>query len=421
MILDDHHYLFQLRAACVAQPHLNAHQLGALDHVVAIASSSGSIEQFLEATSDLLEIARGASLDRAWNLRESALMHDDPWLAQSAAMEYRHALLGGSHAEFYVAVQQGQAEGARFRERSGQVSSCIKRLLHCLVLLRSSSTASVEYELEVRYCVAELVSMDPVFRPRGWLDHKRYRWRVPWSTDALHLWLEEFWPEDVPVGLELPDTGIEQDRERWLACLGRFDGRWPQPPPLKIPVCQGIYEALLDRQQVWPNSWLARHALEASAAIAGATTSIARESISVDRALKFDMDATWNQVLLSSLLAPLRAAAMESLTGVEELSLAIEASQALTGLCAHDLLRLPAVQAFLKNNLEPHLETGLEGLSAFDGEAGFDLLQAAVVLKQASRTFDFESMISDQAATSVDWPILYRGAALSLKGYGVES
>jgi hypothetical protein len=421
VVLEDNHYLFRLRAACVLQPEWNTHQLAALDHLYELAHRAATIEEFLLESKDLLELARAASLDRAANLLASALRTDQPWLAAAAASEYRQFFAAGTHAEMYAATQAGQRSAAGLRECAVLWSSSVERLLHGLLILHTASNVPPELEFDIQNCFEVLLDLDANFRPGIWLSQPRYRWRIPWSTAVVEEWLEPYWPKKLPSSREVPVADISGPKAEWLSQLHHCNAKWPSVEPLPLEPMPGG----ADFPRHWPDANLARHADATQAAIAQAATAIAREGISVERSLDFQMEAVWNQLLLASLLAPLRAAVFHELApdGESEAGLtrAIQTTHALTGFGPRSLLGLPRVKDFLEHNFKSRLQMGLEGFGAMHGEAGFDLIQHALALNPQGGKVDFEKLLPAEEPACVDWPILHRGVAARLKGPDEES
>ncbi len=395
MVLEDNHYLFRLRAACIAQPEWNSHQLAALDHLVAIAARSQSTEEFLVETADLLELARATSLDRAWNLREAALRMDDPWLAAAAGLEYRHLFEARTYPELYA----GQAASQPLREQSVRVASSADRLLICLLRWHTLPCHGEEIRQEIQTSFDTLVSTDAAFRADSWLQQPRYRWRVPWSTQCVHQWLQPLWPDRPADPPEIPEPTILPLREEWLIGLEHFEGVWPMVEPLERPDT-GIFNT-----SQWHDPVLLRHRLQTERALASATTSISLEAISVERSLGFGIEATWNHLLTTSLLAPFTAAAFFAVSGEQPSTQAIETSYALTGCGPRALLGLPLVREFVSKNLQPLLT--IQG--AMHGEAGFELLKLCRLIQWPDGRIDLASILPGEEPPYAELPIVHWG------------
>jgi hypothetical protein len=216
---------------------------------------------------------------------------------------------------------------------------------------------------------------------------------------------------------------LGQRSARWLAELQRCAFDVPSVTPLELDQAAAFSDSILARQTSWPDPTLAGHALATKAAIDVATTPIAREAISEERNCNFQIEATWNSLLLTSLLAPLRAMATHgwarSLDSEEAILKAIRTTHALTGFGPRAILQLPGIQRHLENNFWPGLEAGTESLGAMQGEAGFDLLQHACAWKQASGSVDFEALLPSQEPTLQPLPILHWGLSKPVMGFGI--
>ena len=114
-----------------------------------------------------------------------------------------------------------------------------------------------------------------------------------------------------------------------------------------------------------------------------ARSPIAQYAVATDWESRFSVEGASNMLLLTTLLAPLRAIANhgweqteESLAGIHKANSTV---QALTGYTPEEIPALPRVQHFLVHNLQPRLEQGMEGFGAFAGEAGFDFVRHAAL------------------------------------------
>lgn len=398
------------------QPEWNAHQLAALDHLMALAQGAESVDQFLRESGDLLVLARAASLDRAANLRGAALRCDDPWLAGAARLEYLHALEGTSHVEFHGALLAAQAKSSSLKQCSAEVHGACEQLLFGLFRLHTSVDLSGELARDVEASFSTLLRLDPDFRPERWMQINRYRWRLPWVGQRVAEWLERYWPNELAEGESLPATGIETERENWVSELRRFGGVWPQVTPLELPALpeSNVWQ---ERQGVWRSATLAHHAAVTERLMARAATAISREAISTERSMDFGIEAAWSRLLMSSLLAPLRAAMEDALLGLPEsraaLAHAVDALEALVGCGPRTLLRLPAVVTFLECNLN----AGQDGLGALQGEAGTDLPRLVAELRMQEKWIDVEGWFADEDPGLEALPVLYRGDELPLEQY----
>jgi hypothetical protein len=140
-------------------------------------------------------------------------------------------------------------------------------------------------------------------------------------------------------------------------------------------------EEAIERQTNWPDP-LVDHHWRAVAGLLDRT----RTPTEVDLAAAytdacFAIEASWNVSLHTSLLAPLRAAFVFALDRSEDarrgLVHAATASYGLLGLGPRELLNLPHVSAIIDRNVVPWAFRDMEGLGAFQGEVGFDLLLEA--------------------------------------------
>ena len=119
-----------------------------------------------------------------------------------------------------------------------------------------------------------------------------------------------------------------------------------------------------------------RHARSLRAALAKAQTVTEVELVCAHADACLAVEADWNRLLMTSLLAPLQAAAMVAVFGAEAevgLRRAASVSHALLGLGPRALLRSPALSHFLSQRLLPAVdEAGEHG--SWNGEAGRELL-----------------------------------------------
>ena len=135
-------------------------------------------------------------------------------------------------------------------------------------------------------------------------------------------------------------------------------------------------DAIDARQALWPEPLLARHARSLRAALAAAHTVTEVELVSLHAEACLAIEADWNRLLMTSLLAPLQAAAMVAVFGAQAevgLQRAASVSHELLGLGPRALLRSPALAEFLSQRLLPAVdEAGEHG--SWNGEAGRELL-----------------------------------------------
>ena len=426
MVLEDNHYIFRLREACLAQPEWNRHQILALDHEIALANDAATIEQYLKTSGDLLELARAGALDRAANLSRIATTYDDPWLAAAASIEYLHAFEGKDHHEMHTAILRGKNAGSSLREKSSVVGTSIDRLFQCLLRFHTSHLERDSNWLAVQSCFASLRSIDPAFCARDRIDQPRYRLRLPWTSNTPHDWLDGLWSGDETCLPRLPnDRSSEFDRahSRWVCRLRSGTGVAYTAKPLELIQAPGFADIYLERQAVWVDPVLARHANVTKLAMQSATTTIAREAIAEDRSLNFQIEATWNSLLLSTLFAPFRAIATHGCCrdseSQEAMVRAIQFAFSLTGCGPRAIAQIPLVERHLAHNFWPRLDNGEVSDGAFQGEAGFDLLQHAIAWQQVSGRVHFEEFMSALELPSEPAPILYWGNHRVLMSFGI--
>lgn len=379
MVLEDNHYIFRLRESCLAQPEWNRHQIAALDHEIALASRASSISEYVAESRDLLDLARAGSLDRAFNVAQIADRYDDPWLAAAARIEYLHAFQGEDHSALHAAILKGQAAASLLRQQSATVNASIDRLFASLLRLHTSHLDQNALLLEIQFCIETLRRIDPAF-----LDHSRYAERLPWPL----IWRAELSSPEAP---SLPASHLaEADlaHSHWVARLSPRVSYSPHCSPLDLAKASSFADVYLDRQSVWPDPELARLAWEAKTAIDAASTPIAREAITEDCRTRFQIEATRNSLLLSTLLAPLRAIATHGWMQDDQSHAAItKANQtvfALTGLRPPAIAQLPRVKQHLEQNFWPRMAMGNQDLGAMHGEAGFDLLRHGLAWQEVA-------------------------------------
>ncbi len=384
MVLEDNHYIFRLRESCLAQPEWNRHQIAALDHEIALASKASSISEYLAKSLDILELARAGALDRAFNLAQIADRYDDPWLASGARIEYLHAAEGEDHVALQAAILNGQAAATLLRQQSTAVSTSIDRLFAGLLKFHTSHLDADALLLEIKVCIETLMRLDPEF-----FDHPRYRRRLPWPWDTPRQWLSGLRASDAEELPSLPASHLLEvnfAHSRWLDRLSARISFSPVCSPLALAKSPSFADIYLERQSVWPDPDLARLAQEAKIAIDSASTPIAREAITEDCRTRFQIESTRNSLLLSSLIAPLRAIATHGWMRDDQSQAAISKAShtvfALTGYRPEEIAQLPRVKHHLEHNLWPRLEMDNEGLGAMQGEAGFDLLQHALAWQE---------------------------------------
>ena len=413
-MLGDNHYIHRLRVSCLRQPQFNRHQLLALDHELALATNARDIDHYLSQSADLLELARASLLDRAANSLANAKRYDDPWIAAAAEIEYQAALEGACHAELYTCLLAGQQAAAPLRALSAQALNCFERMFLGLLHVHTSPLDQSETHQEIRINLEQLCAADPNFVAALWIQKPRYRLRLPWPEAPLHDWLKPLWPA-VPAlaqkNLEDPSVSIESLLGRWKAGLQNMSVEWPAAVPLEMPASHVMTETFLERQKIWPDPLMARHWLESRDAITSATTPIGLEAICEERQLRFRIEAIWNTLWLSGLLAPLRAAICNAkLKDRESAAALIKASATmygLSGLGPKALLSLPRLQSFIRHNLWPNLSGSLDSLGALSGEAGFDLLRELRNWDRAADPIDFSTLVAQADPPAQPQPVYY--------------
>ena len=375
-MLGQDHYIHRLRAACILQPHLNRHQLAALDRELALVRAATSIEAYLEASGHLIGLARATALDRAANALDIARRYDDPWAAAAAGFEFVHARQGANHVELLTSIQIGHQRAAALRGQSAEIYAAFTRLFLNLLHVHTSNFELGPARAEIESSFQIIRNSDPAFLPHTWLDQPRYRRRLPWHSDLIHQWLEPYWdngaanPPDIPADPGFLATPLTNQTEIW-----------PDAEPLEAPPDTTLADIYLERQREWPDEFLAAFWQAARDAARAAHSPIAQYAIASDCEARFSIEGTSNMLLLTALLAPLRAIANhgweqteESRAGIEKANVAVHA---LTGHTPEEIVALPRVEHFLVHNLRPRLEQGTEGFGALAGEAGFDFLRHA--------------------------------------------
>ncbi len=426
MVLEDNHYIFRLREACLLQPEWNCHQLLALDHEIALAYDAATLEQYLKASGDLLELARAGSLDRAANLARIAAKYDDPWLSSAAGIEYLHAFKGEDHPGIYAAVLKGQQSAAPLREKSIAICTSIARLFQCLLRVHTSHLDRDSNWHVVQTCFESLRSIDPAFRERTWIHQPRYRLRLPWTSNTPHDWLDELWPATEHSSPSLPeDLGddLEYARSRWISTLKNGPVVGHKAKPLALAEAPCFADIYLERQAIWEDPVLARHAAQTKQSIQSATTTIAREGISEDRSLNFQIEASWNSLLLSTLFAPFCAIAAhgcwQDSKSREAMAGAFQCVHSLTGYGPKAISKMPLVTRHLEGNFWPGLDRGETAMGALYGEAGFDLLQQALAWQKISSQVQFEDFMPAPEFTPERAYIQHWGKNLELSSFGL--
>lgn len=392
-MLGQDHYLHRLRAACVLQPELNRHQLAALDRELTLVASCLTPEEHLEKSGNLLGILRAAEQDRAANLLDVALRHDDPWAAAAARLQYHHASQGANHAELYAHLQRGHERAARLLAISAGIHASFLRLLLNLLYVHSSN-----YETGPAYAAAAaafqfLRANDPLWTPATWRAQPRYARRLPWHSSRIDEWMAPYFGQPAPPAPALPEGHrIAIDPGDWGAV------EWPGASPLVSPADTAIADGYLARQTEWPDAFLEQHWRTTREALLAAGTPIAQHAVLAARQALFSEESARHLLELTAVLAPLRAAANHGWAATaasrEGLAKAVDTAHALTGLDSAAILALPFIQHFLRDNLKPFLARGADGFGALDGEAGFDLAKHAAACLQIAGHIDFAVLFS---------------------------
>lgn len=382
-MLGQDHYLHRLRAACLAQPHRNRHQLAALDRELALSRATSTVEAYLEASGHLIGVARADALDRAANALDIALRYDDPWSAAAARLEYAHAQEGTDHAGLYAAIHRGHKEAAALRARFNALNAAFERLF--LNLLHANTS---HYELglvypEIANSMRTLQSIDPAFQPNTWIEQPRYRRRLPWSSPIVHQWLDPYWDRYAHTPALPAETEVAIEPGDW----GTLE--WPAASLLDAPTNTALADIYLARQSAWPDEFLAAHWAETRRVCLEARTPIAQYAVANEREAAFAVESTWNLLHLTALLAPLRAIANHGWERTAEsqasIPRAFAAIEALTGLTPAEILAHPRVRHFLEHNLHP---LG-DGFGALAGEGGFELVRHAAAWRETGARIEF--------------------------------
>jgi hypothetical protein len=312
--LGSNHFLYAQREAFRREPRFHAHQLAAVEQLIAQAPDFADERQFIARTDRYFLLAKAACQDRAANQLLAAQSVDDPWLASAAAAEGVRLSRAKDHADLHQpSTHAGPGQSARFAS-----------------LVRQLFTQPAEAPLHA----AALLELDPSlihFPPR-------FRWRFPWPVPAVREWLG--WPaaEMAPAPPAFP---------------------WPKPLTTNPPP-PSIFDLYCARP--WPEPLLRREAETAQTILAAAETPTALEALSVALQQHFQITACWNQLFLDTLLAPV--AAMENL---EEI---MQFAWRLSGCAPQAVWDLPRTKFFREHNLSLHVP---EDFGALDGEAGFPL------------------------------------------------
>ncbi|MCX6608274.1 MAG: hypothetical protein NTV52_32440 [Acidobacteria bacterium] len=401
-VLGDDHYICRLRAGCLRQPELNRHQLVALDRELVLASRAGSAEAHLAASRDLLELARAAMLDRAANDYAVARRYDDPWGAAAAGREYLGAFEGEDHVSLMTNHLAVKELTGPLRAHGEQMMGAFGRLFENLLLAKTACVETGPAWAEATAYWHELRAGDPLFAEETWLEQPRYRTRLPWTSPAPGEWIAKYWQLESGVAAAIPEdpgSAMAAAEARWRERMGSHEVAWPEAEPWPVTIAMPMVEEYARRQREWPDGLVARHWEETGGILAGAGTEIALYALAQEREARWKVDATWNGLCMSAVLAPLRAAATVGGFGEEMAGEGLRAASAtvydLIGYGPRALLELPRVKDFLERNLAPRLTGGCEGFGAWRGEPGFDLVRHATGWLAASGALDWGQVMGD--------------------------
>jgi hypothetical protein len=139
-------------------------------------------------------------------------------------------------------------------------------------------------------------------------------------------------------------------------------------------------EHALARQAVWPDPLVGHHSRSLVAALDGARTLTEVEAVAAHAAACFAVEADWNLIFLTSLLAPVRAAFAfgwaRSADAEDAVGFAAGAAFVLYGMGPRSVLALPRVGDFLRDALGGQL-AGAPEAGAYRGEGGGDVVREA--------------------------------------------
>lgn len=421
-LLGDDHYICRLRAGCLRQPELNRHQLVALDREMVLAGRAGSAEEYLAASGDLLELARAAMLDRAANEVAVAKRYDDPWGAAASGTEYLRALEGEDHDSLLTNHLAVKAETGPLRAKGVDMMTAFGRLFENLLLAKTACVETAAAWAEATAYWHELRAGDPLFAEGTWLAQPRYRTRLPWTSSAPGEWIAKYWQFESGVPMAIPEDpgpAMAAAEEKWRERMGSYEVAWPEVGPWPVMIAMPMVEEYARRQQQWPDGLVARHWEESGRVLSAAGTAIAFEALAQEREARWKVDATWNGLCLSAVLAPLRAAATVGCFGAgiagEGLMAAAATVHSLVGYGPRALLELPRVRDFMERNLRPRLTGGCEGLGAWRGEPGFDLVRHATGWWAASGALDWDQVMEDDKLAPAVVPLVRWGERVEVE------
>src|SRR4051794_3681179 len=120
-------YLLALRDACAPDPVIHAHQLAALDAELDLASGD-DLDAYLEASGNLFELTRAASLDRLAGQARTGVATGDPWRARAAAVEYAAAVDATGHGDWAEHTAAGADRAAAITAAGADATAAFTRL-----------------------------------------------------------------------------------------------------------------------------------------------------------------------------------------------------------------------------------------------------------------------------------------------------
>jgi len=346
------------------------------------------MEAFLDSTGHLLDLARSVELDRAANALDIARRYDDPWSAAAAGIDYLHALQGANHAELLTSIQTGHQKAADLRIQAANIHTAFYRLFWNLLYVHTSNFELDQAHATIAAAFQIIRNADPEFVPHTWIDHPRYRLRLPWHSNVVHEWLEPYWDNPCDPPPIPPDPGFLVNIEPYTLPI-----EWPPAQPLESPVPHTLSAAYFERQTIWPDPFLLAHWQTTQSALENAASPIARYAAAGDREALFSIESTRHLLHTETLLSPAVAIAHNGWEPCEASRDAIAKTaatvQALTGLTFDEALAAPKVRRFLEQNLLPRLTHGYAGISAMAGEPGHLLLRTAALWQESGAGIEF--------------------------------
>lgn len=387
-------FLEASRAAAASEPVVHAAQLAAMDRELAIARRADSAATHGALGGAPFEVTRAAWIDRVVGHARIGAALDDPWTVKACAIELAATLVGDSFAPLRDALVEVSPRAQTIRTEGAEALSCFSRLAICLVRLQAERrpTEFAELRRDVAACAEIVARYD-----RLDLARPRHRWRLPWLDAALlERWLASIVPAvDERSVTDEPDVILREVvamAERWSRSLAEDRRARPveaEGTPYEelahtvadgARACRDSVRALarpwLARQRVWAEPILAQHAHRLVAAVDAVETPTAIDLVSMHAAGCLAIEGVWWQALASGVGGPLRAALVASYdpSPATEASFVAARDAALALVGEPDPWRLPWFEDFVASNLLQHATDELEGLGAFQGEGGLDLL-----------------------------------------------